>query len=66
MSIMYWSIDDCLSFERDSYGMSSHICRGHNSIRELLSTRVIFIDYIKSNDNTADPLTKGLTRELVE
>nr|GEV28341.1 ATP phosphoribosyltransferase 1, chloroplastic [Tanacetum cinerariifolium] len=27
--------------------------------------RVISIDYVKSKDNTADPLTKGLSRELV-
>ena len=27
---------------------------------------VIFIDYVKSKDNIADPLTKGLNKELVE
>ncbi|XP_074378313.1 secreted RxLR effector protein 161-like [Apium graveolens] len=47
-------------------GMSRHIRRRHNSVRQLLSTGVITIDYIKSKDNTADPLTKGLNRELVE
>ena len=47
-------------------GKSRHIRRRHNAIRQLLSTEIISIDYMKSNDNIADPLTKGLNRELVE
>ncbi|KAL6323255.1 hypothetical protein AAG906_029262 [Vitis piasezkii] len=47
-------------------GKSRHICRRHNTIRQLLSTRVISMDYVKSKDNIANPLTKGLNRELVE
>ena len=47
-------------------GMSRHIRRRHNTIRQLLSTRVIFVDFVKSKDNIADPLTKGLNGELVE
>ncbi|GKE51842.1 hypothetical protein Tco_1486998 [Tanacetum coccineum] len=46
-------------------GKSRHIRRRHNTIRQLLSTSVITIDYVKSKDNIADPLTKGLSRELV-
>ncbi|GJR30571.1 putative RNA-directed DNA polymerase [Tanacetum coccineum] len=46
-------------------GKSRHIRRRHNSIRQLLSTGVISIDYVKSKDNIADPLTKGISRELV-
>ncbi|KAK6160134.1 hypothetical protein DH2020_003515 [Rehmannia glutinosa] len=46
-------------------GKSRHIRRRHNTIRQLLSTGVISIDYVKSKDNLADPLTKGLNRELV-
>ena len=42
-------------------GKSRHICR-HNTIRQLLSTRVISLDYVKSKDNIADPLTKRLNR----
>src|ERR1044071_2290784 len=44
-------------------GKSRHIRRRHNTIRQLLSTRVITIDYVKSKDNIADPLTKVLSRE---
>ena len=47
-------------------GKSRHIRRRHNTIRQLLSTGIISIDYVKSKDNIADPLTKGLNRELVE
>ena len=43
-----------------------HICHRHNTIRQLLSTGVISLDYIKSKENISNPLTKGLNRELVE
>ena len=45
-------------------GKSIHIRRKHNTFRQLLST--ISLDFVKSKDNIADPLTKGLNRELVE
>ena len=47
-------------------GKSRHIHRKHDTIRQLLSIRVISVDCVKSKDNIADPLTKGLNRELVE
>ena len=47
-------------------GKFRHIHCKHNTIRQLLSTGVISIDYVKSKDNIANPLTKGLNRELVE
>ncbi|WJZ94150.1 hypothetical protein VitviT2T_013032 [Vitis vinifera] len=47
-------------------GKSRHIRRRHNTIRQLLSTGVISVDYVKSKDNIADPLTKRLNKELVE
>ena len=46
-------------------GKSRHIRRRHNTVRQLLSNGLISIDYIKSKENIADPLTKGLTKELV-
>ena len=46
-------------------GKSRHIRRRHNTIKQLLSNGVISIDYVKSKDNIADPLTKGLSREQV-
>ena len=44
-------------------GKSRHIRRRHKTVRQLLSNGVISIDYVKSNDNIADPLTKGLPKE---
>ncbi|PHT58447.1 60S ribosomal protein L13-1 [Capsicum baccatum] len=47
-------------------GKSHHIRWRHNAIRELVSSGIITIDYVKSKDNVSDPLTKGLSREGVE
>jgi hypothetical protein len=47
-------------------GKNRHIRRRHNTVRQLISTGIITIDYVKSKDNIADPLTKGLSRELVQ
>ncbi|KAI3463674.1 hypothetical protein Pfo_020337 [Paulownia fortunei] len=46
-------------------GKSRHVHCRHNTIRQLLSTGVISVDYINSKDNLTDQLTKGLNRELV-
>ncbi|KAF3624710.1 hypothetical protein FXO37_31238 [Capsicum annuum] len=45
---------------------SRHIRRRHNTVRELFSSGIITVDYVKSKDNMSDPLTKGLSREGVE
>ena len=45
---------------------SKHIRCKHNPIRQLLSIGVISLDYVKSKDNIANPLTKGLDKEIVE
>ena len=47
-------------------GKSRHIRRRHNTIKQLLSSGVISIDYVRSKENIADPLTKGLNRHQVE
>ena len=44
---------------------SRHIRRRHNAVRQLLSNGIMTIKYIRSKENIADPLTKGLTREQV-
>ena len=46
-------------------GKSRHIRRRHNIVRQLLSNGIMTIGYIRSKENIADPLTKGLTREQV-
>ncbi|CAM8877191.1 unnamed protein product [Rhodiola kirilowii] len=47
-------------------GKSRHIRRRHNTIRQLLSSGVISIDYVRSKENISDPLTKGLNKDQVE
>ena len=46
-------------------GKSRHIRCRYNTIKQLLSNGVITTDFVKSKDNIADPLTKGLSREQV-
>ena len=47
-------------------GKSRHMRRRHNTIRHLISNGVISVDYVKSKDNVADPLTKWLNRDQVD
>ncbi|GJX28302.1 retrotransposon protein, putative, ty1-copia subclass [Tanacetum coccineum] len=46
-------------------GKSRHIRRRHNTIKDLLRNGIISIDYVKSKENIADPLTKDLCKEQV-
>ena len=46
-------------------GKSRYIRRMHNTIRQLLTNGIITIDYVKSKENIADPLTKEMTRGQV-
>ena len=46
-------------------GKSRPLRRKHNNVRSYLINGTINVDYIKSCDNLADPLTKALTREKV-
>ncbi|PHT74256.1 hypothetical protein T459_21533 [Capsicum annuum] len=49
------------------YNDKSHYIRWrYNTIRKLLSSGIITVDYVNSKDNMLDPLTKGLSREGVE
>jgi len=46
-------------------GKSRHISIRHENIRELIINGIITIFYVKSVNNLADPLTKGLSRDMV-
>ena len=46
-------------------GKSRHIRLRHNIVRHLLTDGVITIDFVRSEKNLADPLTKGLSKGLV-
>ena len=46
-------------------GKSRPIRRKYSTVRSYLSNGIINIEYVKSCDNFADPLTKALTRKRV-
>lgn len=47
-------------------GKSRHTHRRHKYVKILLISDVITLDYVRSKENIADPLTKGLSRDQVE
>jgi hypothetical protein len=47
-------------------GKSRHIRCRHKTIKQLLSTGIISIQYVRSKENIADPLTKGLPRKQIK
>ena len=42
-----------------------HLRVSHKSIRNLITNGIISLDFVRSERNIADPLTKGLTRQQV-
>ena len=44
-------------------GKSRPIRRKHNTVRSYLSSGIIAVDYIKSNENLVDPFTKTLAKD---
>ena len=42
-----------------------HLQLRHNLVKQLLKKRTIFIDYVKSERDLADPLTKPLGRNMI-
>ena len=46
-------------------GKSKPIRRKHSTMRSYLSSGITTVDYIKSNDNLADPFTKALAKDRV-
>jgi len=46
-------------------GKMTHICIRHSAVKQLLKHGIISLQYVRSEKNLADPLTKGLTRRVV-
>ncbi|GJR49955.1 zinc finger, CCHC-type containing protein [Tanacetum coccineum] len=46
-------------------GKSRHLGVRHSMIRKLITNGVIYIEFVRSQQNLADHLTKGLTKDLV-
>ena len=47
-------------------GKNRHIRLSHNIVRQLLETRVISLEFVRSELNLDDSLTKSLNKKLVE
>ena len=47
-------------------GKSTHIRCRYNTIRQLLSNRVVAINYVKSNDNIVDLLNQELVKKFAK
>ncbi|KAL0423071.1 UNVERIFIED_CONTAM: Retrovirus-related Pol polyprotein from transposon TNT 1-94 [Sesamum radiatum] len=47
-------------------GKRRHIRLKHSAVKELLKNGIISLDYVRSERNLADPLTKGLTRRIIQ
>ena len=47
-------------------GKNRHIRLRHNIVRQLLEIRVISLEFVRSELNLVDPLTKPLTKKLME
>ena len=47
-------------------GKSRHISLRHEFVRQLIDDGVITITYVRSQENLADPLTKGLSRDKIK
>ena len=46
-------------------GRKRHIRIRHGAVKQLLKHGVISLEYVRSEKNLADPLTKGLRRRVV-
>ncbi|CAM8953857.1 unnamed protein product [Rhodiola kirilowii] len=46
-------------------GKSRHLGVRHSAVRDLITHGVISVDFVKSQQNLADHLTKGLVREVI-
>ncbi|KAK4402405.1 Retrovirus-related Pol polyprotein from transposon TNT 1-94 [Sesamum angolense] len=46
-------------------GKRRHIRIRHDAVKELLKNGIIYLEYVRSERNLADPLTKGLTKRII-
>ena len=46
-------------------GKSRYVRRKHSTVRSYINNGTINVDYISTNDNIVDPLTKSIAREKI-
>jgi hypothetical protein len=65
---LYCDYDATMSraYSNINNGKSRHISIRHGYVQELISNEVITIVYVKFMNNLADPLTKRLSRDIVQ
>jgi hypothetical protein len=51
---------------KDNMKSSSHVKRRLKSVRKMINSIVIALDYINTSMNLADPFTKGLSRNMID
>ena len=54
------------AFSKIYNGISGHIALRHEYIRQLLSNGIITVVYVRSSKNLVDPLTKGLSGDMIK
>ena len=54
------------AFSKIYNGKSRHIALRHEYVRQMISDGIVTVVYVKSGKNLADPLTKGLSRDMVK
>src|ERR1044071_159217 len=55
----------CVANNNAYNGKKRHILIRHESVRQLITNGVLSLEYVRTERNIADPLTKGLNRRLV-
>jgi hypothetical protein len=46
-------------------GKRRQIRRKHSTVRDMISKGAVRVDHVRTDENLADPLTKGLAKEKV-
>ena len=54
------------AFSKIYNGKSRHIALRHEYIRQLHSDGIITVVYVRSSKNLVDPLTKGLSTDMIK
>ena len=54
------------AFRKIYNGKSRHIALRHEYVRQMISNGIVTVIYVKSRTNLVDPLTKGLSRDMVK
>ena len=50
---------------KDNSKSNKHIKRRLKTVRKMRNSRVIVVSYVKTENNLADPFTKGLSQNVI-